>query len=161
MRPGRQFCNYLILTMCDPDILDINCVRSFLGLEPVCDLVTTLLAFLQSLLIWLNVSVLSPPGLLLVNPHSIGSFSRTIGPPLERLLHVVQGLLQEIVKGVLVYSGNIFIFWEVRENRNSVLVVIISLRCIPKNVFFIHGLSIPRNMGDLGTHYYLWNPRIP
>ena len=77
-------------------------MRSGFGLEPVCDQVATLPAFLQSPLFVLSVLVLSPSGLLLANPHSIGSFSRTIAPSLDRLLHGVHGLLQENVECVLV-----------------------------------------------------------
>src|SRR5882724_11767432 len=133
MRPGRQFCNYLILTMCDPDILDINCVRSCLGLEPVCDLVTTLPAFLQSLLFLLNVLVLSPPDLLLANPHSIGSFSRTLYPLLRDSSMLFMAFYKKLSR----------VFWsavgsssssEKSERIEMVLVLIISLRCIPKNV---------------------------
>ena len=73
-----------------------------LWLEPVCDQVATLLAFLKGPLFVLSVLVLSPSGLFLANPHSISSFSRTIAPPLDRHLHVVHGLLQENIECVLV-----------------------------------------------------------
>ena len=77
-------------------------MRSGFGLEPGCDQVSTLMAFLQSPLFVLSVPVLSTSGLLLANPHRIGSFSRTIAPSLDRLLHVVHGLMQENVECVLV-----------------------------------------------------------
>src|SRR5882724_5348761 len=79
-KAGRHFCNIWILIICDLVFLDMNCVRSTFQLEPVCDQVTTLPAFLQSLPFLLSVMVLSPSGLLLANLYSIGGFSRTIAP---------------------------------------------------------------------------------
>src|SRR5882724_11280857 len=120
-KAGRHFCNIWILIICDPVFLDMNCVRSTFQLEPVCDQVTTLPAFLQSLPFLLSVMVLNPSGLLLANLYSIGGFSRTIAPPLNRLLHIVHGLLQENVEGVLVRIWHFFFFWEVSKNLNCVL----------------------------------------
>src|SRR5882724_6936990 len=109
-KAGRHWCNFWILIICDLVFLDSNCVRSTFGLEPFCDQVTTLPAFLQSLPFLLSVMVLSPSGLLLANLHSISGFSRIITPPLNRLLHVVHGLLQENVEGVLVRIWHIVFF---------------------------------------------------
>jgi len=148
-KAGRNLCNFWILIIFDPVFLDINCVRSTFGLEqfvirlPPCSLPPKPSFF---------VECDGCPSFWPARPnlHSICGLSRTIAPPLNRLLHVVHGLLQENVEGVLVRIWHIFL-WEVRKNWNCVLDLIMSLRCIPPMFSSSMASSVPLKKG------VLWN----
>jgi len=109
----QAICNYLILTMCDPDILDINCVRSCLGPDQLWS-GTTLPAFLPSLHFFFECVGTQSSWPASGQPLHIGSLAEPLVPLLIHSSMLFMACCKKLLR-VFWSAVEHLHLWEVRE----------------------------------------------